>query len=106
MRLLKIIKILVNSVAGLFIIYFVTALFLITDVECDFFWEMILRAIKFHSQLFLLVFIVTTVLNIIIERKIDKLNFVKNVIKLQLLQFSIFISFFILNSFYYYFSKC
>lgn len=67
---MKIIKIFINSVASLFIIYFVTVLFLITDVECDYFWEMILRAIKFDGQLFLLVFIITTLLNIIVERRL------------------------------------
>jgi hypothetical protein len=81
-------------------------MFLISDITCEDFRKTLPKAVEFYTQMFIISFAITFVLNTFIERKIDKTNYINRVIKLGLLQVAIFVLTFIVNCYFLYNRIC
>jgi hypothetical protein len=103
---MKILKFLVNVISFCLILYCVTATFMLTDIGCEDFNKCISRSFYFQMEWFLYLLTISTISNILIERKIKKENITQKILKVVFLQTATFIVVFALNSYILYKSVC
>jgi len=93
---MKTFRFVINVPFILFILYGTIMNFAIYDNDCENFVSGILRAFNFLRELFFISFIITFCFNILNERKIEKENFAKRILKISLLHIIIFVFIFVI----------
>lgn len=103
---MKVLKYFINIGVICIVIYFVTVSFLLTDIGCENFYSALQRAFCFQGSWFLLLLVITTAVNIIIEINIENKNYGKRVLKLEFIHIIIFILTFTISAFILYNNVC
>ena len=106
MNRLKVLRYIINIVATVLIIYVISALFGLTDVPCEEIKRAISRGFNFQIELFSILFTFITVINFLLERKIENKGFIKRVLKLSLFHILLFAITFIVNVYILYNRVC
>ena len=103
---MKILKYILNIGVVCLVIYSVTVLFLLTNTECEDIHNAIKRSFYFQVEWFLILWVIISMLNVFLERKIEVENYGRRFLKLTLIHIGIFIITFALNAFVLYKSVC
>ncbi len=104
--ILRILKYAINIAAILIVVYSITMLTAITDITCEDFRAAIIRGFKFYIGWFLLLLLIVTIVNFIIEKQIEKADYLNRVLKLSFLHIVVFALCLIINSIVLYNSVC
>lgn len=87
---MKIFRFVINALFILFILYGTTMNFAIYDNNCEHFVNGIIRSFNFLGEILFIGLIITFCFNLLNERKIERENFIKRVLKFSLLHIIIF----------------
>lgn len=94
---MRTLKYFLNIITACLIVYFVRISFLIINLPCDYFQFALEKTIYFQTSRVLFIIAIASVLNSLIEWKIEKSNFVKRTMKIALMHFILFIIIFVVS---------